>query len=134
MRGLALAAVVLGWAQEARAQATSPAAGEHARRLLDDDGVFEFGVGEGLAGGVLGQLLDVVRADAAAQGHDPAADDDGQVPDPPPGPVHEVLKWLAHDCAKLYLSTRARMKFPALKDGARVEKELARYAPLLEVA
>src|SRR2546423_13677293 len=37
MRGLRLAAALLaGWAQPARPQAAAPAAGEHARRLLDD--------------------------------------------------------------------------------------------------
>jgi glycyl-tRNA synthetase alpha chain len=41
------------------------------------------------------------------------------------------VRRLAHDCARLYLSTRAAMKFPALKDRALAEKELARYAELL---
>src|SRR5438067_342211 len=41
------------------------------------------------------------------------------------------VRRLAHDCARLYLSTRARMKFPGLKDRALAEKELARYADLL---
>src|SRR5439155_1665538 len=37
----------------------------------------------------------------------------------------------ADDCAKLYLATRARMKFPSLADRALAEKELARHAELL---
>jgi glycyl-tRNA synthetase alpha chain len=44
------------------------------------------------------------------------------------------VRKLAHDCAKLYLATRARMKFPSLKDRAVAEKELQRYANLLEEA
>jgi len=40
------------------------------------------------------------------------------------------VRKLAHDCAKLYLATRARMKFPGLKDRALAEKELARYGDL----
>src|SRR5207237_6459040 len=41
------------------------------------------------------------------------------------------VRKLAHDCARLYLTTRAQMKFPALPDRALAEKELARYADLL---
>src|SRR5438105_483090 len=41
------------------------------------------------------------------------------------------VRKLAHDCAKLYLATRARMKFPSLADRALAEKELARHAELL---
>ena len=41
------------------------------------------------------------------------------------------VRRLAHDCAKLYLATRARMKFPSLADRALAEKELARHAELL---
>jgi len=46
------------------------------------------------------------------------------------GYILKVRK-LAHDCAKLYLATRARMKFPSLADRALAEKELARHAELL---
>jgi len=42
------------------------------------------------------------------------------------------VRKLAHDCAKLYLATRARMKFPALADRDLAEKELGRYADLLD--
>jgi glycyl-tRNA synthetase alpha chain len=42
------------------------------------------------------------------------------------------VRKLAHDCARLYLATRTQMKFPALKDRALAEKELARYAELVE--
>jgi glycyl-tRNA synthetase alpha chain len=42
------------------------------------------------------------------------------------------VRRLAHDCAKLYLATRVQMKFPSLRDRALAEKELARYAGLLE--
>src|SRR5207248_111438 len=41
------------------------------------------------------------------------------------------VRRLAHDCARLYLSTRAQMKFPALKDRALATRELARYDDLL---
>jgi len=44
------------------------------------------------------------------------------------------VRKLAHDCAKLYLATRAAMKFPALRDRSSVERELSRYADLLKVA
>ncbi len=44
------------------------------------------------------------------------------------------VRKLAHDCAKLYLATRAGMKFPALKDRPLAERELSRYADLLKVA
>ena len=44
------------------------------------------------------------------------------------------VRKLAHDCARLYLATRAEMKFPALKDRALAEKELSRYGELLKVA
>jgi glycyl-tRNA synthetase alpha chain len=40
------------------------------------------------------------------------------------------VRKLAHDCAALYLATRAQMKFPSLKDRALAEKELERYAEL----
>ena len=40
------------------------------------------------------------------------------------------VRKLAHDCASLYLATRARMKFPALRDRALAEKELSRYEEL----
>ena len=42
------------------------------------------------------------------------------------------VRKLAHDCARLYLTTRAQMKFPALKDRALADKELSRYADLIE--
>jgi hypothetical protein len=42
------------------------------------------------------------------------------------------VRKLAHDCAALYLTTRAQMGFPALKDRALADKELSRYAGLLE--
>jgi glycyl-tRNA synthetase alpha chain len=42
------------------------------------------------------------------------------------------VRKLAHDCARLYLTTRARMKFPSLQDRGLAEKELARYADLVE--
>src|ERR1700682_2182597 len=44
------------------------------------------------------------------------------------------VRKLAHDCAKLYLATRAGMKFPGLKDSSLAERELSRYADLLKVA
>jgi glycyl-tRNA synthetase alpha chain len=40
------------------------------------------------------------------------------------------VRKLAHDCAALYLATRARMKFPSLKDRALAEKELTRHAEM----
>jgi glycyl-tRNA synthetase alpha chain len=42
------------------------------------------------------------------------------------------VRKLAHDCAALYLATRARMGFPALKDRALADKELSRYAELVK--
>jgi glycyl-tRNA synthetase alpha chain len=42
------------------------------------------------------------------------------------------VRKLAHDCARLYLTTRARMQFPSLPDRSLAEKELAKYAELLE--
>jgi len=42
------------------------------------------------------------------------------------------VRKLAHECARLYLAIRAQMKFPALKDRAQAERELARYAELVE--
>ena len=47
------------------------------------------------------------------------------------GYILKVRK-LAHDCAKLYLTTRAKMQFPALKDRAIADRELARYAELVK--
>ena len=46
------------------------------------------------------------------------------------GYIQRVRK-LAHDCARLYLATRARMKFPALRDRALADKELSRYPELV---
>jgi glycyl-tRNA synthetase alpha chain len=38
------------------------------------------------------------------------------------------VRKLAHDCAALYLATRARLGFPGLRDKARAEAEVQRYA------
>jgi transcriptional accessory protein Tex/SPT6 len=37
------------------------------------------------------------------------------------------VRKLAHDCASLYLATRARLRFPGLRDEARAAAEVARY-------
>ena len=42
------------------------------------------------------------------------------------------VRKLAHDCAGLYLATRARMGFPSLKDRALADEELSRYAELVK--
>jgi glycyl-tRNA synthetase alpha chain len=47
------------------------------------------------------------------------------------GYIGRVRK-LAHDCAALYLTIRARMGFPSLKDRALLDRELQRYAGLVE--
>ena len=40
------------------------------------------------------------------------------------------VRKLAHDCAALYLATRARLGFPSLKDRALADRELARHHEL----
>jgi len=37
------------------------------------------------------------------------------------------VRKLAHDCAALYLATRARLAFPGLRDRAQAEAEVQRY-------
>jgi glycyl-tRNA synthetase alpha chain len=43
------------------------------------------------------------------------------------GYIQRVRK-LAHDCAALYLATRARLGFPGLRDRERAAAEVQRYA------
>jgi hypothetical protein len=38
------------------------------------------------------------------------------------------VRKLAHDCASLYLATRARLGFPGLRDRSHAQAEGARYA------